>query len=30
VTWLGVEKQTGRGEGASNLRFDYLAPAGGK
>jgi hypothetical protein len=27
VTWLGVEKQTGRGEGASNLRFDFLAPA---
>lgn len=27
VTWLGVEKQAGHGEGASHLRFDYLAPA---
>jgi hypothetical protein len=24
VTWLGVKKQTGRGEGSSGLRFDYL------
>jgi hypothetical protein len=27
VTWFGVQKQTGRGEGLSNLRFDYLTPA---
>jgi len=27
VTWLGAEKQTGRGEGSSNLRFDYLDAA---
>jgi hypothetical protein len=27
VTWLGVVKQTGRGEGSSNLRFDHLTPA---
>lgn len=27
VTWLGVEKQTGRGEGASNIRFDFLTAA---
>jgi hypothetical protein len=26
VVWLGVRKSTGRGEGSSNLRFDYLAP----
>jgi hypothetical protein len=26
VIWLGVRKSTGRGEGSSNLRFDYLAP----
>jgi hypothetical protein len=25
-TWLGVSKQTGRGEGESNLRFDSLVP----
>jgi hypothetical protein len=25
VVWLGVRKLTGRGEGSSNLRFDYLA-----
>lgn len=25
VVWLGARKSTGRGEGASNLRFDYLA-----
>ncbi|MEP0914104.1 hypothetical protein NDI45_24665 [Leptolyngbya sp. GB1-A1] len=25
TTWLGIRKQTGRGEGFSNLRFDYLA-----
>jgi hypothetical protein len=25
VVWLGVRKSTGRGEGSSNLRFDYLA-----
>jgi hypothetical protein len=24
VTWLGVRKQTGRGEGSSGLRFDSL------
>lgn len=24
LVWLGVRKQTGRGEGSSNLRFDYL------
>jgi hypothetical protein len=28
VTWLGAEKQTGRGGGRSNLRFDFLEPAG--
>jgi len=27
VIWFGARKATGRGEGASNLRFDYLAPA---
>jgi len=27
VVWLGAQKQTGRGGGASGLRFDYLAPA---
>jgi hypothetical protein len=26
VIWFGVRKSTGRGEGLSNLRFDYLAP----
>lgn len=26
IVWLGVRKSTGRGEGSSNLRFDYLAP----
>ncbi|NKQ37369.1 MAG: hypothetical protein HF973_17355 [Chloroflexi bacterium] len=26
VTWFGVRKQSGRGEGNSNLRFDQLAP----
>jgi hypothetical protein len=26
VVWLGVRKQTGRGEGASNLRFDQIVP----
>lgn len=25
-TWLGVRKRTGRGEAASDLRFDYLQP----
>lgn len=25
-TWLGVRKQTGRGEASSHLRFDYLQP----
>ena len=25
-TWLGVEKQTGRGEGHSGLAFDRLVP----
>jgi hypothetical protein len=25
LTWLGVRKGIGRGEGSSNLRFDYLA-----
>jgi hypothetical protein len=25
-TWLGVRKQTGRGEASSQLRFDYLQP----
>jgi hypothetical protein len=24
VTWLRVRRQTGRGEGSSGLRFDYL------
>ena len=28
LTWLGVQKQTGRGEGSSNLRFDYLVGTG--
>ena len=27
VTWLGVRKQTGRGEGSSGLRFDGLIDA---
>jgi hypothetical protein len=26
VVWFGVRKSTGRGEGSSNLRFDYLEP----
>jgi hypothetical protein len=26
IVWFGVRKLTGRGEGLSNLRFDYLAP----
>ncbi len=26
VTWFGVRKQSGRGEGNSNLRFDQLSP----
>jgi len=25
-TWLGVRKQTGRGEASSHLKFDYLQP----
>lgn len=28
VLWLGVRKSTGRGEGLSNLRFDYLELTG--
>jgi hypothetical protein len=28
VTWLGVRKQTGRGEGMSGLRFDRLTDTG--
>ncbi|MCC6397444.1 MAG: hypothetical protein IT282_10530 [Bacteroidetes bacterium] len=28
VTWLGVQKQAGRGEGASGLAFDQLVPSG--
>ena len=28
LTWLGVSKQTGRGEGNSNLRFDSLRQKG--
>jgi len=26
-TWVGRRKQTGRGEGASGLEFDRIAPA---
>jgi hypothetical protein len=28
ITWLGVQKQAGRGEGASGLAFDQLVPTG--
>jgi hypothetical protein len=28
VTWLRVRRQTGRGEGSSGLRFDYLVNQG--
>lgn len=28
VTWLGVQKQTGRGEGHSGLAFDRIVPTG--
>jgi hypothetical protein len=26
ITWVGMSKQTGRGEGSSGLRFDLLQP----
>ena len=28
VVWLGAQKETGRGPGSSNLRFDQLVPVG--
>ena len=30
VTWVGIRKQTGRGEGASGLAFDQVRPNRGK
>jgi hypothetical protein len=29
-TWLGVRKQTGRGEGSSGLAFDQIKPVAKK